>query len=75
MSRFNLNPDQELVKSFGTLAYVSEEERKRYLSLPSGQFKPSIKELTKELRAAQKQEAQRRKEEARKLRATTGWNP
>lgn len=53
------NPDPEKLRIWGTLAYVSDGERKRILALPFGQFKPEIKKLEKQVKDMQKAIKQR----------------
>lgn len=39
------NPDLEIIKRWGPLAYVDERERQSILNLPFGMFKPRVKQL------------------------------
>lgn len=44
-------PDPETKRKWGPLAYVSEEERRRIMDLPSGQSKRAITSLEREIDA------------------------
>lgn len=52
--RINLKPAPELVKKYGALAYISQQERQSILNAPYGRFKPFIKQLEKEIKFAKK---------------------
>jgi hypothetical protein len=40
-------PDPAMIAKWGPLGHVSDEERQRILDLPSGLFKPAVKQLEK----------------------------
>ncbi len=54
MTHLILNPPREDVAKFGTLAYVTPEERARILALPFGETPRAIKNLERDLRDARK---------------------
>lgn len=56
------DPDPEMLRKWGPLAYVSDQERDRLLSLPFGQFKPNIKSLEKEIKEIKKRKKQNQSE-------------
>lgn len=79
----NLNPDPSRVKSIGVLAHLSPEDREAVLAQPYGKFKPTIKQLKRDVaaarreerakhRAAEKAEKDRLKAEAKKAKASAG---
>jgi hypothetical protein len=69
MTLFLDNPDPYKVKIYGPLGWISEEDRKHYLNLPAGEFKPQIKKLERALNEHKKKLKQR--EEAKKSAANT----
>jgi hypothetical protein len=42
-------PDQEAVKKWGTLGYVSEHERHRIINLPYTEYHHAIKNIEREI--------------------------
>lgn len=49
-------PDMTMIKKWGELVYVSDEERKRILELPYGLFKPACKRLKQQIAEMKKQQ-------------------
>lgn len=52
--QINLNPPREEIAKWGPLAYISENDRKKIMEKPCGEFKHSVAQLEKEIAAAKK---------------------
>lgn len=69
MTLFLDDPDPQKVKTYGTLGWVSDADRKHYFNLPAGEFKPQIKKLERGL--AEHKKKLKTKEEAKKTAVNT----
>lgn len=58
--RVNLNADENLVRTYGPLGYVSEDERKRIMEMNTFNRGYEIERLKKEIAEARKKQNVRR---------------
>jgi hypothetical protein len=59
--------------TWGVLSQVSDEERKRLLALPFGQFKPAIKALEKQAKERHKAELTQARTDAARAKTVAAY--